>query len=296
MHYKVRLALILVITLWASAFVGIKAGLQTFSPEGLALSRYLIASLILGVIYLFSPKKNRISYRDKLGLLLTGVIGIGAYNLTLNHGEITVSSGMAGFIASQTPVLTTLFAVIFLGEELTPLRITGFLISIFGVMLIAVGETGVTSYNSGILYLLGAMLAGSVYSILQKPYMSRYTTIQATTYVIWGGTLFLMLYAAHLRTDLSRASLATILDVIYLGVFPAALAYAIWGYVLSQIPVSRAVSFVYAMPFIAAMLGWVFLGEIPARLSVAGALLAVTGVWLISQSYRRADLAAQAAS
>jgi len=286
MNHKVRLAIVIVVTLWASAFVGIKIGLQTFSPEGLALSRYLVASVVMGIIYFFSPRTTGINVRDKLGLLLTGVIGIGVYNLTLNYGEMSVSSGMAGFLASQTPVLTTLFAVMFLGEELTAFRVFGFAVSIFGVVLIAVGETKSASYNIGILYLLCALLAGSLYSILQKPYMNKYTTLEATTHVIWGGTLFLMIYVSHLHADILHASILTALDVIYLGVFPAALAYAVWGYVLSQIPVSRAVSFVYAMPFVAALLGWLFLGEIPARLSVVGALLAISGVWLISQSYR----------
>lgn len=295
MDMKTRIAVISVITLWASAFVGIKAGLQTFSPEGLSLTRYLIASIVIGVFYFLTQRKSKVTNRDKIALLLTGVISIGCYNLMLGYGELSVSSGMAGFIASQNPVLTTMFAVMFLGETLTPLRITGFVVSIFGVTLIAAGEAGVVAFNVGILYMLLALLAGSVHSVLQKPFMQRYNALEATTYIIWGGTLFLMIYASHLKVDLANATWFTLLDVVYLGVFPAVVAYVAWGYILSKIPVSRASSFVYAMPFIAAFLGWALLGEVPAMTSMLGALLAIFGVWLISQSYRKQELVAEPA-
>ncbi|MCC2667478.1 MAG: eamA, partial [Gammaproteobacteria bacterium] len=42
---KTKLALLTTVVLWASAFVAIRAGLQGYSPGGLALLRFLIASV-----------------------------------------------------------------------------------------------------------------------------------------------------------------------------------------------------------------------------------------------------------
>ena len=289
MTHKLRVAIAAVIILWASAFVGIRAGLKYYSPEGLALFRYLVASMVMSIVYFNLPSRTLIKTKDKIKLLMVGVIGIGVYNLTLNYGELVVSSGVASFITSQAPVVTTLFAVLFLGETLTPQRVLGFLVSMIGVAFIAYGEIGsfaITAITASMIYVFAAMLAGSCYSIMHKPFLKKYNAIESTTYVIWGGTLFLLFYVSHMLHDVTHAPFTATLTVIYLGVFPATLAYLAWSYILQNMAVSHTVRYMYAIPFAAALLGWLLLGEAPAMISLLGAVIAIVGVWLVNQSYR----------
>jgi len=292
MSFKTKIALMVAIFLWASAFVGIRAGLQEYSPEGLALLRYIIASLCMGVIYYRLPNRNKIRLQDRCALLCVGALGIGVYNVTLNYGELSISSGMASFIISQSPLITTLFAILFLGEQINLARLLGFIVSVAGIALIAVGEFGGFKWDMSISYILLATLAGGCYSVLQKPFLKKYHAIEATTYVIWGGTLFLAFYASQLQHDLATASLGTTLTVVYLGIFPAAFGYIAWSYALAEIPASQAVSFLYFTPFLATLLGWIWLDEAPVWLSIAGGLLAIAGVWLVNQSYKKSSLQA----
>ncbi|OGT36251.1 MAG: hypothetical protein A3F11_06840 [Gammaproteobacteria bacterium RIFCSPHIGHO2_12_FULL_37_14] len=285
MSNKTKIAMVMAIFLWASAFVAIRAGLRVYSPEGLALLRYLIASACMAVIYYRLPQKSLLRIRDVVALLSIGGVGIGIYNLTLNYGELSISSGMTSFITSQSPIITTIFAVVFFGEKINLLRCLGFTISIGGVVLIAFGEIGSLKWDMGMTYVLLATLAAGCYSILQKPFLKKCHAIEATTYVIWGGTLFLAIYTPQLQHDLLTASLNATLTVIYLGVFPAAIGYLAWSYVLADIPASKAVSFLYFMPFVATLLGWLCLGEVPVWLSLVGGILAICGIWLINQSY-----------
>jgi drug/metabolite transporter (DMT)-like permease len=286
MTYKTKIALAAVVFFWASAYVGIRAGLQGYSPEGLALFRYLIASMCMGFVYFRMPQRVSMPIRDKLALMVVGVVGIGIYNLALNYGEISTSSSTASFIVSQGPIITTILAIMFLGERVSLARFLGFCISVAGVILIMVGEQGGFSWDTGILYILIAAFTGGLFSVLQKPFLKRYHAIEATTYIIWGASLFLLVYVSKLHYDVMHASLSQTLTAIYLGVFPAALAYLAWSYVLSEIPASHAVSFLYFMPFIATLLGWLCLGEVPAFLSLVGGLFAVAGVWVVNQSYK----------
>jgi drug/metabolite transporter (DMT)-like permease len=286
MTQKLRIAILAAVLLWASAFVGIRAGLQDYSPEGLALLRYLVASLTMSIFYFTQSEPSTIRLIDKIKLLLVGVIGIGIYNITLNYGELQVSSGVASFITAQAPVLTTVFAVLFLGESLTLTRILGFVVSMMGVALIAYGEIGAFELSASLSYILAAMLCGSCYSIMQKPFLQKYNAIEATTYVVWGGTLFLLMYLPQFITDVSHASLAGTLTVVYLGIFPAALAYIAWSYILQKMSVAHTVSYLYLMPFAAAVMGWLILDEAPALISVFGAMIAIAGVWLVNQSYK----------
>src|SRR3990167_3720696 len=285
MSNKTKIAIIIVIFLWASAFVGIRAGLRVYSPEGLALLRYLVASACMAVIYYCLPQKSLLHVRDVLALLGIGAVGIGIYNLTLNYGELSISSGMTSFITSQSPIITTILAVAFFGEQLNLVRCLGFFVSVFGVALITIGEIGSFKWDVGMTYVLLATLAAGCYSILQKPFLKKCHIIEATAFVIWGGTLFLAMYASHLKHDLLIASFNATLTVIYLGIFPATIGYLAWSYVLSEIPTSKAVSFLYFMPFLATILGWLWLGEIPMWLSLVGGVLAIAGVWLINHSY-----------
>jgi drug/metabolite transporter (DMT)-like permease len=286
MTHKIRAALAVAIILWASAFVGIRAGLQDYSPEGLALLRYLVASVVMSIVYFNLPVRSQISLIDKLKLLSVGAIGIGFYNLTLNHGEVSVASGVASFITSQSPVITTIFAVMFLGETLTLQRVLGFLISMAGVTFIAYGEIGSFHLTVSMMYVLAALLSGSCYSIMQKPFLKKYHAIDATTYVIWGGTLFLLSCYPQMQHDIANASWTGTMTVVYLGIFPASLAYVAWSYVLQNLSVSHVVSYLYVMPFAAALLGWMLLGETPAAISVIGAVISIAGVWLVNQSYQ----------
>lgn len=287
MSPKIKIAITVAIFLWASAYVAIRAGLQDYSPEGLALLRYLVASVCIGIIYYRMPARSTMRFKDICGMMCLGAVGIGFYNIALNYGELTVSSGMASFIISQAPIMTALLAMVFLGERLTLFHVLGFIVSIFGVTLITIGEEGGFSWSVNIAYVFLAALAGSCFTLLQKPFLKRYHAIEATTYVIWGGTLFLCIYAPKLQQDLSHASLLATMNGIYLGIFPAAIGYVAWSYVLSEVTAARATTFLYFTPFIATLLGWLFLGEVPVILSIFGGLLAIVGVWLVNQSYRR---------
>ena len=133
-------------------------------------------------------------------------------------------------------------------------------------------------------YMILATLVSGCFSIFQKPFLKKYNAIEATAYVIWGGTLFLLFYTSHLQQDLVNASLKTTLTVVYLGIFPAAVGYLAWSYALAEIPATQAASFLYFMPFVATILGWLCLGEVPVALSIAGGLIAISGVWLVNHS------------
>ena len=228
MSVKIKFAVFVAVFLWASAYVAIRYGLHFFSPEGLALGRYLIASLFLLLVFWRLPEKSAVSLKDLLGMMALGAIGIGIYNIALNYGELTVSSGIASFIISQSPVITAVVAAFLLGEELTLRRLLGFFISIFGVALIAFSHDNHFAWDYHLLYILIATLISGFYSVLQKPFLKKYRAIETTTYIIWGATIFLLFYLPTLRHDLTHMSWPGIATILYLGIFPAALAYMAW--------------------------------------------------------------------
>jgi drug/metabolite transporter (DMT)-like permease len=92
----------------------------------------------------------------------------------------------------------------------------------------------------------------------------------------------MLVYLPGLFTAIVEAPFAATLSIIYLGVFPAALSYVTWAFALSRAPASLIASFLYLSPFLAILIAWVWLGEIPSALAIAGGIVVLSGVALVN--------------
>lgn len=280
---KTKIILLTGVTLWASAFAGIRAGLEGYTPGSLALLRFLIASVCMAILYSRIPKIIPMTWRDRILLLLNGMFGLGFYNIALNYGELEVPSGIASFIISLSPLITLIFALFFLGETITVNMFYGMLVSVFGAGIIMFGKTHHFAMQIALFYVFIATVIGGVYSVLQKPFLKKYHAIAVTSYIIWGAALLLLIYTPELLTHIRTASFHATCSVIYLGIFPATGGYIAWSYALKEMPASQASNYLYLMPIIATVIGWAWLGEVPTVLSLLGGLVALLGVWIVSR-------------
>ena len=210
---------------WASAFAGIRAGLRAYSPANLAVLRFLVASLVL--------------------------VGISFYNLALNYGETRVTAGAASMLIASVPIWTALAARFWLHEKLTALGWCGVLVSFAGVVLISSGEGEGIRLSPQALIILAAAITSALYMILQKHYLGRYSALEFTAYSIWFGTALMLPFGNGLAHTLRYAPAPVTLAVVYLGIFPGALAYVAWAYVLSHGAAGRTTTLLYLIPIVA---------------------------------------------
>lgn len=248
-------------------------------PYRLALVRYSIASLsLLVVAAAFKVRVPKLA--DVPRLFMTGLLGVGVYNIFLNLGQTQMKAGAAAFIVNTIPLFTALLSMAFLRDRLRPIGFAGMVVSFLGIVLISIGEGKQLELNWGAAVILMAALAWSIATILQKPLLKRYRPIDIVSYSIWSGTACLLVFTPGVVGQMSATGLRELMLIVYLGVFPAAVAYACWAVVLSHFQPSRAASFLYLVPPLSTLIEIVWLREFPATLSLIGGGLALGGVIL----------------
>ena len=103
------------VTLWASAFVGIRAVIGDFAPGSLAVGRLAVGSLALGVLVAMRGFQTP-ARRDLLLIVASGLLWFAIYNLALNEAERNLDAGTAAMLVNTGPIFIALFAGLFLAE------------------------------------------------------------------------------------------------------------------------------------------------------------------------------------
>jgi drug/metabolite transporter (DMT)-like permease len=85
-------------------------------------------------------------------------------------------------------------------------------------------------------------------------------------------------FAPQLVGELGEADPGAIAWMLYLGVFPTALAFTTWAYALARTGAGRMGAITYLVPPISVVLGWVLLEESPPAAALAGGAVCLLGV------------------
>lgn len=283
------LAAIATVLVWSSAFsavsrvVGPGGGYQ---PGQLALLRFLVASATMAIVAIAT--RMRLPRREDLPhIMLAALFGITIYHLAFTFGETGVSPSASALIIASGPIWTALLAVAFLGERLNRSGWTGVALAFTGVSAIAFGEGkgGLTIEPMAVVTLVAA-LATATYFVLSKKPLRTYSAVEFTSYVIWFGTVPLLVFAPGLVQQLPAAPAWATWTIVFLGVFPGALAYLMWSYALSGMPASTTSSFLYAQPVLASLVAWLVQRSVPSVGTMIGGALALAGVILVQTKGR----------
>jgi drug/metabolite transporter (DMT)-like permease len=276
----VLLAVVVTILCWSSNFPTIRFILQVYDPIGMSALRTGVGALLLAGFALVQ-RMPLPAPRDWPLCALFGLTGVALATLALNAGLRSLSAGGGAFLIGTVPVFSALLAWAFFRERLSRRAWLGIAVSCAGVGLIGLGEGGGLRFDVGTLFILASAVNQAFFYVFQRLLHRRYSPLQITCTAVWTGALLLAPLAPGLPALVARAPLGHTLAVVYLGIFPTAIAFSTWNFALSRARAAQVTSSLYAMPALAIAGAFAWLGEVPSALSVLGGAVALSGVAMV---------------
>lgn len=278
-QYRTVLAALVTVILWASAFVGIRMIGTTYSPGALAFGRIAVGALVLGAIA-WRYRRPLPAGRARWLVVGYGAVWFAGYTAVLNLAEHHLDAGTAALLVNLAPILVAVFAGFFFAEGFPRPLVVGIAIAFSGVVLIATGGSGGDSGNDTLGIWLG-LLTALLYAsgvLMQKVALRHVDGVTVTFFGCAAGAVVLVPFAPQFVAESMTASNGAIAGVVYLGVFPTAIAFSTWAYALARTDAGRLTATTLTVPAIAILLSWAFLGELPTVLGMIGGSLCLLGV------------------
>lgn len=285
--WKLTGALIGVVLLWASAFVGIRVVGDTFSPGAFALGRLAIGTVIFTLVAV-RVGAGRPRGRGLWLSITFGVLWFGAYTVALNAAGRQLDAGTAAMLVNIGPLLVALGAGLFLGEGFPRRLMVGTAIAFAGVVVIGTGGVGVHSTLVGVLLgVLSAVLYASGV-LVQKITLRTIEVTSATAVGCAAAVVALLPFTPALIEQLGDASASAILGLVYLGIFPTGFGFVLWGYAISRASAGQTASTTLAVPAVTVAMSAILLAEWPTIAAMVGGVLCLVGVAISRGRARRA--------
>lgn len=285
----IYLKLLLTAFFWGGTFVAGRILKDNVGPFSAAFLRFAVASiLLLAIVRKSTGCFPRLERTQWLSVALLGLTGVFAYNAFFFKGLQLISAGRASLVIATSPVLIALFSAWFYSEKLSPVRITGILLSMTGAMVVISKGSLAAIVDSGPglgeLMIFGCVLSWVAYSLIGKTVMQTISPLVAVAYSAFAGTLFLLFpaWAEGMPGALLAYSPTEWASIIYLGLFGTVIGF-VWYYEgIRQIGPLRAGLFINFVPASAIILAFLILSEPVTASLLIGAGLVVTGVCLTS--------------
>lgn len=263
--YPVKLYACIALTVlcWGYSPIGVHSALMAYRPEQIALLRFILASLFLLVLV---AKKGiqPLKIKDLPALGILGFFSVTLHHLLINAGQQYVSAVASSILSQSIPLFTLLISAFVLKQRIQLKQWGCILLGLVGAVLVITADRGVEPPSLYSLFIVLAAVAWAIYFNLYKKFALNYDVLSMMCYVIWLGTLPLLLFSPHLPQAVMDASWQANLSIVLLGIFPSALAHVLWGSVLKTLPLTQASSFLYCTPLVAIVLGLIMTGERPS--------------------------------
>jgi probable blue pigment (indigoidine) exporter len=266
--------------LWASGAIAAKFGMRSVDALVLAAIRFVCTGLLFAPYFLLHPRHRFIPRLSEI----KPIVIYGFLNSTLTLGSFFAaqkyaSAGISMLFTAVAPLLIALFSSVMLKRRLNRFEVAGMLIAFSGLMLAAgsaLPNASITPAGLGLLVIY--MLAYAASSI----YISRIEIdLPNMVFNIWqvfvGGLLILPFCWLMGSYHVQRLDANLFWSLAWLIIMLSFIANMLWLYLVKRDTVAAA-TWLYLVPVLGFVYGYVLLGEKISIYSIVGGAMVIAGL------------------
>lgn len=289
------LALLAVIggnVIFGFSFLFSKVALEIVEPTVLIAVRFTVAFAVLNLIVLVGKlfKKETFSFslkgKPKKQVLLLALCQPVIYFIAESYGIKLTSSSFAGIIIAMIPIVGIVSDAVIMHSKISIKQIICAVLSVVGVIITTIGAENMDSSAIGIVMLLVAVVAGSMFYVFSKNASADYNPLERTYVMFAVGSLVFVIIAA-IQSIGKFGELADGLRapafwgcIAYLAVCSSVVAFMLLNFGSNCVSVSKATLMANSTTVISILAGVLILNEAFSIAQVIGAVIIIVSVTL----------------
>lgn len=296
---RVYAELTAVSAIWGGVFLVVKFALEEMGPMKMAVTRYVLASLLLFPVVAFRENGRLLPRRENW--FVVGITGVQAfiYQYCFFHGMKLTSVINASLIIAANPIMTVVLAGIFQRERLHTAQKVGISLSFAGELLVlsqgSLDKLLHLRFNKGDLLLLISISSWAINSLILRRYSGKISPLRLSAWSCAIAAVFFVPLGwseppVGLPMDWSWTLIAA---TFYIVVLSTALSSVWWYGGVMELGPSRSAIFSYLCPVFTVLFTF-FLGKSVEPNQLVGAALVIAGIYLTTRKWDVLPLPAEA--
>src|SRR5258706_3745553 len=245
-----------------STWLVIKIGLVGVPPFLAAGLRFLLSTLLVGLVLAVRRKRFALTRDDKVCVLSLGLLVFWIDYAAVYWAETRISSGLTAILFSTMPLMTSLLSAYWMrSETLSGRKVVGILVGVVGTALLFWPHDRLgLEHALGMLAALGASLCAAINLVMMKKHGRHGDPFVLNLLGMGLGAACLLAMSAALESWPAVVwSRSNVLAILYLSIVGSVIAFSAYYYLIKRIDASIVSLSTLVIPIVALVLGRVFL-------------------------------------
>jgi len=277
---------------WGANLAVVKLLLESMEPMLVSVLRMAVAAVAVAAVVAWRRMAwPPLSRRQWLALAGCAFLMVYLNQIFFVHGVAGTNAANAALIIALNPLVSSLLAVLLLGDRLSPQRIVGVALGFGGVAAVVLHRPGMALGGAGLgdllvlcsvtTWVLGGVMVQRLARGIDPLFISAVLNVIGTVLLL----VHVLLRPSALVYDASRINGMTVVLLGVSGLLATALGGIVWNRALMVLGVARTALYSYWVPIFGVLFAVLLLGEPLTVWHGVGLAAVLAGTWLGTRSH-----------